>query len=85
MGKARQKSVFEVAYGESRDVSCSCENYKFKRTRMQGRKDIFFVKISDGWRESDDGKGKRWDLFGKRNESIRRSPEMRRRSLTMLL
>lgn len=85
MGKARQKSVFEVAYGESRNVSCSCENYKFKRTRMQGRKDIFFVKISDGWRESDDGKGKRWDLFGKRNESIRRSPEKRRRSLTMLL
>ena len=85
MGKARQKSVFEVSYGESRIVSCSCENYKFKRTRMQGRKDIFFVKISDGWRESDDGKGKRWDLFGKRNESIRRSPEKRRRSLTMLL
>lgn len=85
MGKTRQKSVFEVAYGESRDVSCSCENYKFKRTRMQGRKDIFFVKISDGWRESDEGKGKRRNLFGKRNESIRRSPEMRRRSLTMLL
>ena len=78
MGKARQKSVFEVAYGESRNVSCSCENYKFKRTRMQGRKDIFFVKISDGWRESDEGKGKRRNLFGKRNESIRRSPEMRR-------
>jgi hypothetical protein len=36
---------------------------------MQGRKGIFFVKISSGGRESDEGTGKWGSLFGKRYES----------------
>ena len=50
-------------------ISCSCRNYKFKSTRMQGRKGIFFVKISSSGRESDEGTGKWGSLFGKRYES----------------
>ena len=50
-------------------ISCSCRNYKFKSTRMQGRKGIFFVKNSSGGQESDEGTGKWGSLFGKRYES----------------